>query len=254
MHTFEAKTIPMREICQTPHTQVRATLHQDVIDEYAAAMRDGVEFPPITVFFDGFAEYWIADGWHRYRAAADNGAVEIAAEVAEGKERDALWHAVTRANRAHGVRRTNADKRRTVEILLRDPEWSQYSDRKLAREAGVHHDLVGSVRRDLAPAEEIQVADSATCPPPKKTRTGNDGKKYPVPEPAPRKKQEAKEAAPAKPKPKKNGAEKIAAEDRRNAKSHWGQFVRILQKTGWLDQVSGEVEAISALVNKECGR
>lgn len=252
MHTFEAKTIPMREICQTPHTQVRATLDQTVIDEYAEAMRNGVEFPPITVFFDGFAEYWIADGWHRYRAAADNGAKEIRAEVAEGTERDALWHAVTQANRAHGVRRTNADKRRTVEILLRDPEWSQYSDRKLAREAGVSHTMVAEVRQDLAPAEEIQVAESATCVKPKTKRTGSDGKQYSAP--VPRKKQEAKEAAPAKPKPKKNGAEKIAAEDRRNAKSHWGQFVRILQKTGWLEQVSGEVETISALVNKECGR
>lgn len=254
MHTFEAKTIPMREICPTPHTQVRATLHQDVIEEYAEAMRNGVDFPPVTVFFDGFAEYWIADGWHRYRAAADNGAQEIAAEVAEGTERDALWHAVTKANRAHGVRRTNADKRRTVEILLRDPEWSQFSDRKLAREAGVSHTMVAEVRQDLAPEEEIQLADSASCEPPAEPakRVGQDGKARKAPEP--RKKQAAKKSAPAKPKPKKNGAEKIAAEDRRNAKSHWGQFVRILQKTGWLEQVSGEVEAISALVNKECGR
>jgi len=49
-------------------TQPRAALLIDVMEDYAEQMRNGVEFPPITVFFDG-KEYWLADGFHRLGAA-----------------------------------------------------------------------------------------------------------------------------------------------------------------------------------------
>lgn len=255
---FAEKTIPMREINSTPHTQVRAMLDQPAIDDYAEAMRGGVEFPPIVVFFDGFSEYWIADGWHRYRAARDNGALEIAALVAEGTERDAIWYAVTKANRTHGLRRSNADKRRTVEIMLRDPEWSQYSDRKIARDCGVDHKTVATVREELAPVEDqlgnFPSSDSKPPQEPEK-RVGQDGKSRKAPEP--RAKQAARETSGSKTdgtRRKKNGAEKVSPADRKEAKALWGQFVRLLKKTGWLEEVASEVEAISALVNKQGGR
>jgi hypothetical protein len=34
--------------------------------------------------------------------------------------------------------------------LLNDPEWSQWSDREIARRCGVHHELVGRLRSSLA--------------------------------------------------------------------------------------------------------
>jgi hypothetical protein len=36
------------------------------------------------------------------------------------------------ANAPHGLRRTNADKRRAVVRLLEDTEWSQWADREIA--------------------------------------------------------------------------------------------------------------------------
>jgi len=45
-------------------TQPRTELNEDVIAEYAELLADGVEFPVITVYFDG-ANYWLADGFHR---------------------------------------------------------------------------------------------------------------------------------------------------------------------------------------------
>ena len=48
-------------------TQARAKIDDDVVQEYAAHMRDGDQFPPITVFHDG-SDYWLGDGFHRYFA------------------------------------------------------------------------------------------------------------------------------------------------------------------------------------------
>jgi len=65
--------------------------------------------------------------------------------------------------------RSNADKRRTVLALLRDPAWRQRSDRAIARQAGVHHQLVGRLRK----MEESSTAprpESAPAPSPPSRR------------------------------------------------------------------------------------
>ena len=46
--------------------------------------------------------------------------------------------------------RSNADKRRDVLVLLRDATRRQCSNRELARQAGVHHQLVGRLRGGVA--------------------------------------------------------------------------------------------------------
>ncbi|MGH1591797.1 hypothetical protein ACRBEV_29670 [Methylobacterium phyllosphaerae] len=63
----------------------------------------------------------------------------------QGGLRDAILHSAG-ANAAHGLRRTNADKRRAVLMLLQDEEWSGWADREIARRCAVHHELVGRVR------------------------------------------------------------------------------------------------------------
>ena len=71
------------------------------------------------------------------------------AEIREGSSRDAVLHGIG-SNAAHGLRRTQADKRRAVERLLKDPEWARWSDRKIAEVAKVDHKTVGTIRRELA--------------------------------------------------------------------------------------------------------
>ncbi len=72
----------------------------------------------------------------------------IEAEVLDGDARQAILHGIG-SNASHGLRRTQADKRRAVERLLRDEEWSKWSDRKIAKVAKVDHKTVGKIRRDL---------------------------------------------------------------------------------------------------------
>lgn len=143
--------IPLNLIRIDGGTQSRAMLSDVVIEEYAAAIRDGAEFPPVIIFYDG-AEHWLADGFHRVRAFIAAGVDHVPADVRQGTRRDAILFSVG-ANGAHGLRRTNDDKRRAVMTLLGDAEWSKWSDREIARQCAVHHSFVSRIRPSLSPSD-----------------------------------------------------------------------------------------------------
>jgi hypothetical protein len=144
----KTKSLPVGVVRTDGGTQTRALVDRDVAADYAALMKEGALFPPVTVFFDG-AEYWLADGFHRLMAATMSDQETIEAEVRQGTRRDAVLHSVG-ANARHGLHRTNADKRRGVETLLKDEEWSEWSDHRLARLAGVSHTFVSVLRKELS--------------------------------------------------------------------------------------------------------
>ena len=135
-------------------TQCRAELDEGAVTDYAAAIRSGADFPSVVVFFDG-KHYWLADGFHRYHAHKHAGAIEINADVRNGTKRDAVLFSVG-ANAVHGLRRSNADKRKAVETLLRDKEWSQWSDREIAKACGVTHPFVASIREPKPKKQETE--------------------------------------------------------------------------------------------------
>lgn len=128
-------------------TQPRAMLNQDVIAEYAEAMMEDAKFPAITVFHDS-ANYWIADGFHRFFAAKRAGTPDIDCDVRQGTLRDAQLYSVG-ANADHGLRRTNDDKRKAVQTLLDDLEWQEWSDSEIARHCRVSHVTVGRIKKSL---------------------------------------------------------------------------------------------------------
>jgi len=143
-------------------TQSRVELSEAVVAEYASAITEGAELPPIVVFHDGSA-HWLADGFHRFMAYTKLGRDTIPADVRTGTRRDAVLYSVG-ANSAHGLPRTNADKRRSVEMLLDDINppcergkhvakcgcWEAWSDREIARHCRVHHTFVGGIRKSLS--------------------------------------------------------------------------------------------------------
>lgn len=150
-------------------TQSRAALNAEAVADYAQVLE---ALPPVVVFFDG-TDYWLADGFHRVAAARQVGAKKLAADVRQGTQRDAKLHSAG-ANANNGVRRTNADKRRAVEALLRDEEWSRWSDREVAKRAAVSQPFVGAVRAELAAGDNGYHLSAPA------TRTGADGKSYPA--------------------------------------------------------------------------
>lgn len=136
--------VSVADIAVDPRCQPRAAIDPRIVAEYAEEMADGAVFPPLTVYDDG-ERLWLADGFHRLEAAKSLGLARVMCEIRRGTLRDAILHACG-ANASHGLRRTNADKRRAVETLLRDPEWSQWSDYEIARRCAVSDDLVRRMR------------------------------------------------------------------------------------------------------------
>ena len=137
--------IPLSDIQDDGTTQMRvAGIDPSVVADYADAMEAGAVFPPIIVYHDG-EQYWPGDGFHRIDAARRIGRETINADIREGGRRDALLLAAS-ANATHGLRRTQADKRKSVETLLRDPEWSRWSDREIGEPTKLspYHDAQGS--------------------------------------------------------------------------------------------------------------
>ncbi len=143
-------TLPICAIRTDGGTQTRTATDDDAIEDYAERYRAELEMPPVVVFFDG-TDHWLADGFHRLAAAALAGRGEIPTDLRPGTVQDARRYAIG-ANQAHGVRLTNADKRRKIGMALDDPEWASLSDREIARRCGVDHKTVATVRRERADA------------------------------------------------------------------------------------------------------
>lgn len=125
---------------------------EGLAQRYAEAMKDGAVFPPVVVFANG-TNYYLADGFHRLAAAKANKLAAIRAEIrqpmdGESAQRSAILYAVG-ANDEHGQNRTNADKRHAVEMLLRDPVWSTWTDREIARQCRVSNNFVSTQRTRL---------------------------------------------------------------------------------------------------------
>lgn len=163
--------INVADIIADDEIQSRAEMDTDAIADYARDMRDGAAFEPIDVYHDG-ERYWLADGFHRLAAAQRASLDTIAANVHAGSSRDAKLHSLG-ANSAHGVRRTNADKRRAVIDMLTDDEWQGWSNRKIADICRVTHPFVAKVRRELS-GNRYQLEDSAIEG---RLRLGYQGKK-----------------------------------------------------------------------------
>lgn len=153
-----------------PSIQMRKSINGKVVKEYAEIFD---VLPPLTVFHDG-KTFWLADGFHRHSAAKSIGREQVLCVVKEGTKRDAILFACG-ANSTHGLRRSNGDKRRAVECLLKDKEWSQWSDRRIADVAGVSHTTVATLRNSI----EDQLANFASSN--DSARVGADGRRRRLP-------------------------------------------------------------------------
>lgn len=143
---MKTQSLKLSEIVTTAGTQIRAKIDAEAVSDYAEAMTDGAKFPAVVVFHDG-SEYILADGFHRVMAATRNGFKDILAEIHKGTKSDALKFALT-ANTTHGIKRTNADKRRSVELAL--AEWPKLSSREISRVCAVSHQSVENIRSEMS--------------------------------------------------------------------------------------------------------
>jgi hypothetical protein len=163
--TTQEDALPLSGFSLTPATQARVSINPDTVQDYAEILKEAHAtgqpwpFPPIQVIrhtHAGANFNYVADGFHRLHAAdSANWPHPIPAHITPGTIRDATLAAVA-ANATHGLRRTNADKRRAVTMLLQDPEWAQWSDTEIARRTHVSQPTVGRIRRDLLAQGQLQ--------------------------------------------------------------------------------------------------
>jgi hypothetical protein len=178
--------LKIKEIRIDGGTQPRMRIEELVVTEYAEDMTAGVVFPPVEVYHDG-SDYWLTDGFHRVLAAGRVGKETIEAIVHRGTREDAQWAALG-ANKAHGLRRTNADKQKAVtDALKARPELT---DNAIAEHVGVSNHMVARHREKLKQVGHCPTSENSdidTCATEQRKsgdkpekRTGVDGKQYPA--------------------------------------------------------------------------
>ena len=125
-------------------------------------------WPPLKVVKqdDGFL---LVDGFHRFAAAQNLGLVAVAAEILDQPEDGDLLGLAFALNAVHGRPLTLSDRRAFAARLLKaHPDWSE---REIARRAGLVQPTVGKIRQDL----EAQATIAQT-----ENRVGRDGRNYTV--------------------------------------------------------------------------
>jgi ParB-like chromosome segregation protein Spo0J len=154
--TYE--TLAIDNIEATAATQVRVRLDRHTIEEYQEALENGAEMPPLLVFREANSErYILADGFHRLYAMVNLGWDKVVCEVRYGRMVDALREALG-ANQAHGLRRTNADKRNAVQLALKDPELSKLTQQEIADICGVTDRTVRNIHQQMLTEDEDRKA------------------------------------------------------------------------------------------------
>lgn len=158
-HTASDKSVVMYDLAlltKGTHVQVREDQDPETVTRYAAAYLEAENMPPVVVFEekrkDADDRVWLADGHHRVAGAKKAKLAEINAIIKKGDRRAALLYAL-RANHQNGLPLTNADKHRSVSLMLADEEWRAWSDRSIAEACLVGANLVGKIRK-LLPAEQ----------------------------------------------------------------------------------------------------
>lgn len=151
---FQRQRVPIEGIVFDAGTQIRVSINENVVTDYAEQMTEGVEFPPIVLFHDG-VRYYLADGFHRTLAAKRNQFRDIEADVEVGTRADALWFALG-ANRTNGQRLNERDVRHALELAFK--AWGDRSAKHIADQIGCSSSYASKVR------EQLQRSTTATLP------------------------------------------------------------------------------------------
>ncbi|HEV7927030.1 MAG TPA: hypothetical protein VGR14_16860 [Verrucomicrobiae bacterium] len=163
--TLSEIILPLSDIKVDTSIQCRVSINRKTVDDYAACMKNGDIFPPVDAFIVEGSNL-LADGFQRIDAARQAGFQSISVRIRQGTRKDAVKFAIA-ANRAHGVRLSNKDKRRSVQLSF--DELEDLSDGAIAQLVGVSQPFVSKLHRQL----KTVLSSSA--------RTGRDGKKRGLP-------------------------------------------------------------------------
>lgn len=147
-HRKEIETVPVGSLSFDPDIPGRAQVYLDTVEEYALAMKNGEDLPPMVVArIDD--KLLALEGAHRYQSCLVNRETEVSVQILEGLGRDDAFALALEANSKHGRQLNAKDKRTKVLQALKHPKYANLSTRDLAKRIRVSHNLVSVVRREL---------------------------------------------------------------------------------------------------------
>lgn len=161
----DVQLVSLAEIRIDGGTQCRLELSEATVEEYSELLVGDFAFPPALVYFDG-STYWMADGFHRFFAYKRTHHDEMPCVVLQGSREDAQWESCG-SNKAHGLRRSNADKQRAVVLALAHPNAANLSNGVIASHVGVDEGTIRNYRKKAESTPEFPELNG---------RQGRDGK------------------------------------------------------------------------------
>ena len=139
------KELALKDIRTDGGTQQR-DLDKGFMSKYMALMKEGTEFPPVSVVFDG-TDNWLWDGFHRFHCTRKIDKYYIKADITEGTKRDAIFRSFG-ANAVHGLPRPHGVAKKNIIKILKDKEWCTASQSEIAMAVGVTNQYVCKVQQD----------------------------------------------------------------------------------------------------------
>lgn len=153
------RLVSISEIICIPDIQIRFAVAESTVKEYAAQVKEGVEFDPISLVRDVEGRLIMADGFHRLGAYQLAGCDKIPARIDEDHPKEALSYALEIAlarNCRHGRTMSVKERRMAVRKALSDKRLARWSDKKLAQHCGVSAGLVAQIRAGDEPKPKVR--------------------------------------------------------------------------------------------------
>jgi hypothetical protein len=151
--THPIQKIQLADIDAAAGTQIRECVDYWVVQDYVSAMKEGDQFPPVVLFYDG-TTYYIGDGFHRYHASKNCDFIDIDADVRQGSIQDAIWFALG-ANRKNGQRLSSDDKRKAIRLALE--KFPEKSQSEICEQIGCSQSYVAYVKKDVINSDNVPV-------------------------------------------------------------------------------------------------
>lgn len=110
----QLQAVKVSEIVMNAGTQMRAWMDTNTIAEYAALMKEGVQFDPIEVYLVDNQPV-LVDGFHRVNAAIKAGREALEAHITVGTMEQAIWASIA-ANKKNALKRNSSDIQKAVAV------------------------------------------------------------------------------------------------------------------------------------------
>ena len=125
--------------------EMRVSLNQKKIGQYAKEKQAGAYFPPPVVFIDQEEIYWVGDGFHRIMAENDMGHKNIDVVVRNGSLKDAILHNLKANREGQGLLFSPGDITKSVKFMLTSKMFAGWSRTKIAESVGCTPGMVSKV-------------------------------------------------------------------------------------------------------------